>query len=417
MDHVIGYESVASRVKHEFHPDRMTYLCEKTGENLNVLYDYGKIKARISPRSLKDNRDYSVWRYAPLLPIRSLELAPPLQIGWTPLYLSRKLGPALGLSRLYFKDDGRNPSASYKDRASSVALVRARELGAEIVTGASTGNAGSSMACLCASVGMPAVIFVPENAPVAKLAQLLIFGARLFAVRGTYDDAFDLCLKVSQEFGWINRNTGYNPFTREGKKTSAYEIMEQLDWKVPDWVFVSVGDGNIISGVGKGFRDLLELGYIDKMPRLMAVQSDKSNAIYLSVKEAQKNPGEAPRQFNVSATTIADSISVDIPRDCLMAVRTVVESGGDSIEVSDEEILDAIKVLGRNEGIFVEPAASAAYAGVKKAARQGIVRSDETIVAILTGNGLKDVKNALKVAGEPEKIDPTLEAVKKALGK
>lgn len=417
MDHVAGYESVISRNQYDFNPKEMKYLCDKTGENLEVIYDYKKIKSRISPQSLKENRDYSVWRYAPLLPIESTELAPPLQIGWTPLYKSKKLGKMIGANNLYLKDDGRNPSASFKDRASSVALVRARELGADIVTGASTGNAGSSMACLCASVGLPAVIFVPENAPVAKLCQLLIFGARLFAVRGTYDDAFDLCLAVSKEFGWVNRNTGYNPFTREGKKTCAYEIMEQLEWKIPDWVFVSVGDGNIISGIGKGFRDLHALGYIDRLPRLMAVQSDKSNAIYTSYKKYLENPNEEIQCVTVAATTIADSISVDLPRDCHMAVRTIITTNGDAIEVSDEEILDALSQLGKNEGIFVEPAGATAYAGVKKAVEKGLIKPSETVVAVLTGNGLKDVKNALKVAGEPEKIEPTLEAVKKALGK
>jgi len=415
MDHILGYESVISGNRYDFDPDGIMYICEKTGENLELIYNYDIIRKRVSPESLKKNRDYSIWRYAPLLPIKSTEYIPHLKIGWTPLYKSRCLGKEMGLENLYLKDDGRNPSASFKDRASSVALVRAIELKAKIITGASTGNAGSSMACLCSNVGMPAVIFVPESTPVAKLAQLLIFGARLFAVRGTYDDAFDLCLKVSKEFDWINRNTGYNPFTREGKKTCSYEIMEQLNWKVPDRVFVPVGDGNIISGIGKGFKDLLELGYIGRLPRLMAVQSENSNSVYLSLKEYQKNPEKPIKLHKVRATTIADSISVDFPRDSHMAARVVIESAGDAIQVKDQEILEALGQLGRREGIFAEPAGSTAYAGVKKAVELGIIKSDETVVALVTGSGLKDVKNALKVAGEPEKIDPTLEAVKKAL--
>ena len=415
MKHIKGYKSVASGNFYPYEAGKMKYLCDKTGENLEVIYDYDYIRQNFSKDDLKKNSDYSIWRYAPMLPIKTLDNIPPLQIGWTPLYHSRKLGKSLDLPHLYFKDDGRNPSASFKDRASAIALVRAIEDGAKIVTGASTGNAGSSMACLCASVGMPAVIFVPEKAPVAKIAQLLIFGARVFAVRGTYDDAFDLCLKVSDEFGWINRNTGYNPFTREGKKTCSYEICEQMGFKVPDRVFVSVGDGNIISGLWKGFKDLYELGFIDKLPKLMAVQSNKSNAIYLSIKEAKADPQAPIKVHTVSATTIADSISVDLPRDGYMAVRAVLESKGDAIEVSDEEILDAIKLLGRDEGIFAEPAGATAYAGVKKAAQLNEISKEETIVAVITGNGLKDVKSALQVAGEPEKVDPSLEAVKKML--
>ncbi len=416
MDHIIGYESVAGRKKYDFDPGNIKYVCDDTGENLEVVYDYHRIRERISPRSLKNNPDYSVWRYTPLLPIKSADLAPPLQIGWTPLYKSRKAGPDLGISSLYIKDEGRNPSASFKDRASSVALVRAMELGAEIITGASTGNAGSSMACLCASVGMNAVIFVPGAAPIAKLAQLMIFGAKLLAVNGTYDDAFDLCLKVSREFGWINRNTGYNPFTREGKKTCAYEIMEQLDWKVPQRVFVPVGDGNIISGIGKGFRDMLALGWIDRLPKIMAVQSDQSNAISRSIRKYRECGHEAFPTCTVKATTLADSISVDLPRDSVMAVRTVVESGGDPVEVTDQEILEAIRTLGATEGVFAEPAGAAAFAGVKKALETGLMDPGETMVAVITGSGLKDVKSALKVTGEPVRIEPTLNAVKKELG-
>lgn len=417
MDHLKGYTSVLTSCNYKYQPGKIKYTCDRTGENLEVQYDYDKIKKRFNRESLKKNRDYSIWRYSPLLPIKSIENAPPLDVGWTPLYHAKKLGKKLKLDNLYLKDDGRNPSASFKDRASAVALVNAIENGAEIVTGASTGNAGSSMACLCASVGMPAVIFVPENAPPAKLAQMMVFGARLFAVRGSYDDAFDLCLKVSEEFGWINRNTGFNPFTREGKKTCSYEICEQLQWKSPDYVFVPVGDGNIISGIGKGFKDFIRMGFIDKMPKIYGVQSEKSNSVYLSVKKAQKNPGKPIEIIPVKATTIADSISVDLPRDGCMAVRTILESGGDAIQVPDEKILEAIVDLGKNEGIFAEPAGATAYAGVKKAAREGIINPGDTVVALVTGNGLKDVHSAMKAAGKPTVIDPTLEAVKEVMEK
>ncbi|MFP4497313.1 MAG: threonine synthase [Vulcanimicrobiota bacterium] len=417
MKHILGYKSVLSGNEYDYEPGKIRYQDEKTGENLEIIYDYDYIKKNFSRNDLEKNNDYSVWRYAPLLPIKNLDLVPPLQIGWTPLYKSRKLGRKLGLENLYLKDDGRNPSASFKDRASSVALVNAREMNAPIITGASTGNAGSSMACLCASVSMPAVIFVPEKAPAAKLAQMLIFGTKLFAVTGTYDDAFDLCLKVSKEFDWVNRNTGYNPFTREGKKTCAYEICEQLGWKAPDKIFVSVGDGNIISGIGKGLKDLKAMGFIEKIPQVYVVQSTNSNAIALSVKKARENPGKPIEVTPVKATTIADSISVDLPRDGHMAVRTVLETGGDAVQVTDKEILDAIRELGASEGIFSEPAGATAYAGVAKAREAGLIKPGEKVVAIITGNGLKDVDSALKVAGKPFIIEPTLDAVKKQLEK
>lgn len=395
----------------EFPFKKGTYQCNSCGGNLEVIYDYKIIGGNFSRESLKNSQDFSIWRYFPLYPLSDKRLVPPLNIGWTPLYKAQKLGKDLDLSNLYLKDDGRNPSASFKDRASAIALVRAMEEGAKIVTGASTGNAGSSMACLSASVGMPAVIFVPQKAPKAKIAQLLTFGAKIIMVKGTYDEAFDLCLKVSAEYGWFNRNTGYNPYTREGKKSCALEIAEQLNWKAPDRVFVSVGDGNIISGIWKGFMDLYELKFIDRLPKMMGVQSTLSNAISLSLKESKGKDKIAVK--TVSATTIADSISVDLPRDGVAAVRAIRESGGDAVEVTDEEILDSITTVARGAGIFGEPAGVTSFAGARKLAKSGKLSPKETVVCIITGNGLKDIESAMKVAGEPVLIEPTLEEVKK----
>nr|HPJ73185.1 pyridoxal-phosphate dependent enzyme [bacterium] len=256
----------------------MQYVCPDCGGNLDVEYDYEAVARRLTRESLARDDDRSVWRYWDLLPLRDRSHVMPIQIGWTPLYPVRRLGRKLGMEKLYLKDDGRNPSASFKDRASSVAVGKALELGFSVIAGASTGNAASSTACLCASLGISPTIFVPKAAPKAKIAQLLVFGARVFAVDGSYD-AFDLCTEVCREYGWYNRNTGYNPYTREGKKTVSYEICEQLGWNPPDAVLVPVGDGNIISGVWKGFKDLLAVGLIDRLPRIIAVQSEKSGAI------------------------------------------------------------------------------------------------------------------------------------------
>ncbi|HPP88157.1 MAG TPA: threonine synthase, partial [bacterium] len=315
------------------------------------------------------------------------------------------------LTNLYFKDDGRNPSASFKDRAGAVALLNAIENNAEIITGASTGNAASSMACLSASLGISPVIFVPKAAPIAKISQLLVFGAQVYAVNGTYYDAFDLCLKVTEKFGWYNRNTGFNPYTREGKKTCALEIIEQLNWKVPDKVFVPVGDGNIISGIWKGFKDFYELGLIEKLPQLIAVQAEGSAAISNAINKNTKVI-EA-----VKANTIADSISVDIPRDGELAVKSVLESQGGAVTVSDNEILSAIKEVARLTGIFGEPAGVTGYAGLKKLLNANKLKESEKIVIVVTGNGLKDVASAQKSVGQPYQIEADIDSFLKVYNK
>lgn len=388
------------------------YICPVCGGNLEVTYDWPRVKP--VPGWWREESRRDIFRYAALLPVARLEEASPLRVGMTPLYEAPRLRGQTGLKKLYIKDDGQNPSASFKDRAGAVALLRARETGAKVVCGASTGNAGSSMACLAASVGMPCVIFVPEKAPPAKIAQLLVFGATVVAVQGTYDEAFDLCMEVCSRRGWFNRNTGYNPFTREGKKTAAFELLDQLGY-IPDWVAVSSGDGNILSGIWKGFRDLKDAGITDKLPRMLCAQSEASNAISKAVRAVQTEAGNAPDWRGVDvpgvqATTIADSISVDVPRDGLAAVRAVVESCGAAVEVSDAEILAAIPDLARGSGVFAEPAASCAWAALKKYAAVGGISPDESVVCICTGNGLKDIASARQAAGEPTVIQADIDA-------
>ena len=387
------------------------YVCPACGGNLEVRCAWPK--AAPAGWWIDESR-HDVFRYRALLPVSRLDLASPLRVGMTPLYAAPRLGAKAGLRKLFLKDDGQNPSASFKDRAGAVALVRAREIGAKVLCGASTGNAGSSMACLAASVGMPCVIFVPEKAPPAKIAQLLVFGAKVLAVKGTYDDAFDLCMEVCAQRGWFNRNTGHNPFTREGKKTAAFEIFEQLG-KIPDWVAVPTGDGNIIAGIWKGFCDLKEAGIADRLPKMLCAQSTDSRAISEAAWKLQKSGAKSPDWKNVAiapvaATTVADSISVDIPRDGLAAVRAVIESGGAASAVPDAEILSAIPEIARGAGVFAEPAASCAWAGLKKAAKDGIVKPDETVVCMCTGNGLKDVASARKAAGEPVPVENSVAA-------
>ena len=431
MKHVIGLKCTICGA--EYAVDDVSYVCPKHGDDgiLDVMYDYDAIRAGFSPAALAQTpTDAGIWRYKPLLPVQPDSPVPPLHVGWTPLYAAPRLAELLGLRHVWVKDDGVNPTASFKDRASALAVVKAQEAGVQIVTTASTGNAAAALAGLAASVGLQAVIFVPKTAPPAKIAQHLIYGARVLLVDGTYDDAFELTLKVAKEFGWYNRNTAYNPYMSEGKKTAAYEICEQLTvgarhprpgpafaqrpapdaspLRTPDRVFVPVGDGCIIGGIYKGFRDLLALGWIDAMPKIMGIQAAGSSALVDAWERGLQGWEMTPQP----ADTIADSISAGLPRDRIKALAAVRETDGAYLRVSDQEILDAIPVIARNTGVFSEPAAAAAYAGLVKAVEKGLADPDERIVVLLTGSGLKDINSAMKTVAQPPIVAPNLDAVK-----
>ncbi len=412
MGNFIGYR--CTLCGREYQPEQVTYTCPADNGNLDVVLDYDAIKKSVTPEKFFTSRDFSIWRYLPLLPVidPGCHGTPLRSVGWTPLYQPKGLSGELGLKSLWLKDDGRNPTASFKDRASAIMIARAREIKAEVVVTASTGNAGAALAGMAAAANHKAVIFAPKTAPPAKVAQLLVFGARVFLVDGNYDQAFDLTIQAAQEFGWYCRNTGYNPFTAEGKKTAAFEIWEQVIYagnlEKPLIVFVSVGDGNIISGIHKGFKDLQALGWLKQMPRLFGIQADGSAAIANAFHKGNEEINA------VKATTLADSISVDQPRDGLRALRAVTQTGGSYITVSDKEILAAIARLGK-EGIFAEPAASTAYAGLAKAVQEELILPDDPVLVIITGSGLKDVKAATAAVEPAPIIEPTLEALKMAL--
>jgi len=409
MDHVLGLKCVLCGA--EYRPDQVQYVCPHHGDEgiLDVVYDYRLIHRRLTRQSLAASSERSIWRYKPLLPVQPDSPVPPLAVGWTPLYPARRLRQRLGLPHLWVKDDGRNPSASFKDRASAVGIVKAQELGRDLIVAASTGNAAASLACLSASVGLHNVIFVPHSAPQAKIAQLLIFGATVIAVHGSYDQAFDLSLAATREYGWYSRNTAYNPYLSEGKKTAALEICEQLEWQAPDRIFVSVGDGCIIGGLGKGLCDLLALGFIDRLPRLVGVQAEGSAVLY----EAWARGSEDIRPL--PPTTLADSIASEVPRDRIKALRAVRDTDGAFVTVSDGEILEAMRLLGETSGVFGEPAGSAPLAGLLKMHRQGQIDPTERIVVLVTGSGLKDVGSAIKATGGPHLIEPTVEALRQAV--
>ena len=290
--------------------------------------------------------------------------------------------------------------------------MRALELGVPVVSTASTGNAAAALAALAASVpAVKAVIFVPASAPPAKIAQLLVYGAEVLLVDGSYDDAFDLCMTICAEQSWYSRNTGVNPFTTEGKKTVALEIAEQLNWQVPDVVAVSVGDGSIISGIYKGFWDLLQLGWIEKLPRLLGVQATGSAVLT----RAWQQGLAATAMKREAACTIADSIASELPRDRAKALRAVRKTGGAFITVSDEAILAAIPQLAQRTGIFAEPAAAATCAGLKRAVKEGLIHPDESVCLVSTGNGLKDVDRARQALSGGIRVAANVESVKTAL--
>lgn len=389
-----------------YNPAAITYTCPSCGSLgvLEVHYDYEQVAPYISRAQLAEEPESTIWRYRALLPISySHRGVPPLAIGGTPLYPVERLRAYLGMSDLWLKDDTRNPSASLKDRASVIAVMLAE---GKTVACASTGNAASSLAVQAAAAGLPCYIFVPHNAPRAKIVQLLMCGATVFAVQGSYDDAFDLCIEACSAFGWYNRNTGYNPYLVEGKKTVSLEIAEQLGWQVPDTVVVPTGDGCIISGVYRGFEDLYRLGMIERMPRLIAVQAEGSPAIVRALE------GDGVVRL-CEAHTIADGISVGLPRNGAMAIRYIRASGGYGVTVSDVEILAAEKELARLTGVFAEPSGAASYAGLLRLLQEGRVARDERVVLLVTGSGLKSVDAVVEAAGAVVPIEKGAEGMQR----
>ena len=377
--------------------------CPDCGEKgiLDVEYDYEELKKVLTKDYFLNNHNYSMWRYAPMMGIDEEHIDKMLRIGWTPLVKSYNLSKELGLKELYIKDDGLNPSGSSKDRASGVAVLKAIEAGAKVISCSSTGNAASSCACHAAHMGIPAVIFVPKRAPIGKLTQISLYGATLVVVDGDYKAAFRLSKEAISKYGWYNRNAAINPFMIEGKKTVSLEIAEQLNFKPTDWVVVSVGDGCTVGGVYKGFYELQQLGLVEKVPRILGVQSEGCEPFVVASRE------NCPLQ-ECEENTIADSIAVGIPRNPLKALRAIEKSNGKWISVPDSEIINAMSLLGKTEGIFGEPAAVASLAGLRKAIKEGIIRKDESVTVIITGNGLKDPNNAQKAIAKPELMEPDI---------
>ena len=398
----------------EYDPNAIEYTCPECGPRrgtLEVVYDYKQVAKAFNKETLARDAEHAMWRYLPLLPIEDRRFVQPLRVGYTPAYSFDEYAHELGLKSLIIKDDGQNPTASYKDRASSVVVIKAQEKNKRVVTAASTGNAASSLAGFSAATDLETMIFVPRTAPEAKVTQLLIYGAKVFLVNGSYDVAYDLAAEAADEFGWYNRSAAVNPYLVEGKKTGALELAEQTGWNPPDVVFVGVGDGSVISGICKGFYELREMGIIEKLPQVIGVQAEGSAPIAAAFR---KYDGKSVSIDDIEAETVADSICVGKPRDIVKAVKYVHANNGDFITVSDEQIMNAIATMARRTGVFPEPAGAAPFAGLLKLAEQGDIAGKRAAVMV-TGNGLKDIVTARRVAGRAIEIEPTLSAVKEHL--
>jgi len=347
---------------------------------------------------------------AEFLPVEGPGSFPAFPAGGTPLVPAPRLAASLGLADVWIKDDTRNPSGSTKDRASLLVAAKAREFGLDTIAAASTGNAGTALAAVGAAAGLRTVVFVPAAAPEAKRIQMLSYGARVMPVKAGYDEAFELCLAACREFGWYNRNTALNPFTIEGKKTAALEIARSMAPASPDVVVVPVGDGVILAGIAKGFADLVSAGLLARGPRLLAVQPAGADAMG----RAWADGAEDVRPLR-GAHSVADSLTVEAPRNARLCLRRLRESDGAVATVSDGEILTSIPALASSTGVFAEPAGAASLAGIRAALRDGLVSSGESVVLLVTGTGLKDVPAAARAVQAPDPIEPTLEAVARRL--
>lgn len=400
------------------------FTCPRCGPAegiLDVQYDLDRAAETLTRASLA-RRTRSHWRYRELLPLEDEFCPTDGTIGWTPLIEAPRLAAALEIARLRLKDDGRSASGSFKDRASSVGVAHARQGGFTEIACASTGNAASSLAHCAAAAGLRANIFVSERIPEGKLAQLLAYGARVFKVRGTYADAYELCTRACACFGWYNRNCATNPYLVEGKKTGGLEVAEQCAHDPPDWVVCSVGDGCSIAGVYKGLVQMRAVGVIAWQTRMLGVQAAGVAPIAHAFDTGSPRLGDRPptgglrdRSLTGQTTgdTYADSINVPVPRNWRKAVNAVRDSAGAFVTVTDEQIQRAVRETGRLTGIFAEPAAAAAVAGIAQARRQGLIDRQASVIAVITGNGLKDIQGALQAVGRPHEIPPDFDHVQR----
>lgn len=407
---------VCSRCGREYEPGAV--MCDSGDRGrLDVHYDYEAVKEALSKETLEKRAERGVWRYWELLPVDA-SYAVRLGEGDTPLVRAGRLAERLGLRKLYLKDETQSPTSSFKDRAMTVGVAKAVELEKKMAVTASSGNAAASLAAYTAKAGIGCIALVPEDASAGKIAQLLLYGARVFRLRQVeegVDPTVELMVEAARSLGWYPCPSfgPYNPYQVEGLKTISFELVEQLGWEPPDVVLIPTGSGCLAAGVWKGFRDLLELGLIDEPPRLVPVQPEGNpalvDAINRGIRFEEIKPTPYPR-------SVASGLLDPFPWDGDAVIEGVKATGGKGVLVSDEEIMEAVKLLAGHEGIFAEPSGAAGLAGLRRLVEEGWVSEDEKVVVLVTGSGLKESEKILGLYPEPPLIEPRLESLKKLLG-
>jgi len=391
--------------------DEIVYSCRKCGDILEIRYDYGLIKEELK-KSDWQSLPLSVWRYKDFMPIRNPLNVVSLNEGGTGLYRCRRLGKALGIENLYVKNEGENPTGSFKDRGMTVGVSKALELGIKIVACASTGNTSASLAAYAAKAGLSCIILIPSGGVAfGKLAQAIIYGAKVIQIRGNFDQALKMVVKLSEEHKEIYLLNSINPYRLEGQKTIAFEICDQLNGEPPDRVVVPVGNAGNISAIWKGFTEFNKLGLIKRLPKMVGIQAEGAAPIAKAVKNGKDAivPIEKPE-------TVASAIRIGAPVSWKKAMKAIKDSGGTAETVTDKEILEAQKLLARYEGLFVEPASASSIAGLKKMLESGEIGKDEVVICIATGHGLKDPDIVVKMFEKPYEVDAEISSIEKLLG-
>jgi threonine synthase len=393
----------------EQYPIEPLYVCDVCFGPLEIVYDLDSIRQKISRNQIEAGPT-SMWRYIDLLPIEG-EPSVGKNVGWTPLLHAKRLGAELGLKNLYVKNDSVNhPTLSFKDRVVALALSKAREFGFEVVACASTGNLANSVASQAAEGGFQSYVFIPADLEQGKIIANLIYGTNVLAVSGNYDEVNRLCSEAAGRYGWAFVNINLRPYYGDGSKTFGYEIAEQLGWRAPDHIVVPCAGGSLISKIYKGLNELAALGLISPVPTKMhAAQATGCNPITGLVKSG----GQVLRP--VKPDTIAKSIAIGNPADGYFAAETVRKSGGSAEDVSDAEVIEGIRLLGRTEGIFTETAGGVTVAVTRKLVSQGVFHQDDTVVIAITGNGLKTQEVVTGDSGRPTYIQPNLDSLETAL--
>jgi len=391
--------------------NEIVYFCRKCGDLLEVKYDFAELKRKLKKSDWR-NVPLSVWRYKDFMPIEDISKIVSLNEGGTGLHSCHRLGKQLGLMQLYVKNEGENPTGSFKDRGMTVGVSKAVELGAKSVICASTGNTSASLAAYAAKAGMRCTVLIPSGKiAYGKLAQAMIYGAKVLQVRGNFDQALDIVLKLAEKHRSIYLLNSINPFRVEGQKSLGFEICDQLDQEAPDRVVVPVGNAGNISAIWKGFSEFHQLGLVNSLPKMTGIQAAGSAPIAQMIKTGSEKmvPVAKPE-------TLATAIRIGAPVSWKKAVNAIRNSGGTAETVTDEEILAAQKLLARVEGIFVEPASASSIAGLIKLIQNGVIDKDERVVCVTTGHGLKDPDTAVQMSEKPLEVDAETEAIERALG-